>query len=64
MSNISISILLLILLILAAIVISAAVSALITYSVYKKQVEKKIGNAEDKAGRGCNFKLQQAEFPA
>ena len=49
MGKISISIALLLVIVLAAVIVAAAVSALITYSVHKKSVEKKIGNAEDKA---------------
>ncbi len=59
MGNISLPVLLIS--IIATLIISAAVSALITYSVYKKKVEKQIGNAEDKAREILDEALKTAE---
>ncbi len=61
MGKISISIALLLVIVLAAVIVAAAVSALITYSVHKKSVEKKIGNAEDKAREILDEALKNAE---
>ncbi len=59
MGNISLPVLLIS--VIATLIISAAVSALITYSVYKKKVEKQIGNAEDKAREILDEALKTAE---
>lgn len=59
MGNISLPVLLIA--VFATLIISAAVSALITFSVQKKKVEKTIGNAEDKAREILDEALKTAE---
>ena len=59
MGNISLPVLLIA--VFATLIISAAVSALITFSVQKKKVEKTIGNAEDKAREILDEALKTAD---
>ena len=61
MGTIEISLALLIGILVAAVIISALVAALVTYTVHKKKVEKKIGNAEDKAREILDEALKTAE---
>ncbi len=61
MGTIEISLALLIGILVGAVIISALVAALVTYSVHKKKVEKKIGNAEDKAREILDEALKTAE---
>ncbi len=61
MGTIEISLALLIGILVGAVIISALVAALVTYSVHKKKVEKKIGNAEDKAREILDDALKTAE---
>ena len=61
MGTIEINLALLIGILVGAVIISALVAALVTYSVHKKKVEKKIGNAEDKAREILDDALKTAE---
>ena len=56
-----VSVVILIIAVLVAVIIAALVSGLITYSVYKKKITDKIGNAEDKAREILDEALKTAE---
>lgn len=56
-----VSVIFLVIAVLVAVLIAACVSCLITYSVYKKKISDKIGNAEDKAREILDEALKTAE---
>lgn len=56
-----VSVVVLIIAIVATLLVSAAVSSVITLSIYKKSVEKKVGNADEKARQILDEALKAAE---
>ena len=57
----NVSMVVLIIAIVASVVITAVITAIITASVHKKSVEKKIGNAEEKARQILDEALRTAD---